>query len=139
MEFETTTLVDVKRYSNCYIVDCELMHGDADGESHIEIGSFKKGEDEDILEHLVRTLDSMDWEYTENYDRILGFKQWFDRDYLTEEEFENLDPRIKSIGAEWENDLTFMDARASYRSHSIYFFDEDGNKYNVKATDNSED
>lgn len=71
---------------NGYILKVDAMIGDADGDKDVELGPFKKGE-EDQLQDAIETCDRMLKAYPggrgggDDYNHIEGFEKWFEYDW----------------------------------------------------------
>lgn len=108
----------IEQPKNVYLLDIELMHGDGDAYTHIEL----KFEDVDAeKEKLITILD------------ILGKLGGYDhfRKYHCVEGFNEL------LHEDWDRDSTCEDYLASYDGYKLYYLNEDGEKFNVKVINRS--
>lgn len=129
------TAVD-KSYFNSYVVECEAMFGDADGEGFVNIGGFVKDKDEIYLEDLLNLCKRLKKErrINEGYNHVEGFNKWFDIDYLTDDEYDALPETIKELSIYWLNDPQVDGRPANFRNYKVFYYDKTGVKYHVNVT-----
>lgn len=134
MKFIKSDMVkEIKKYS-IYEVEIDLMHGDADYYEKMCISGIKE-EEENLLENLITTLKLMEKEYPngrgggDNYNNVPGFNEWFCYEGLSNSERENLDKRIDELYRDWS--YSEYGSQASLDGYKVYFFDENGKKYEV--------
>lgn len=129
----------VKTPINAYIVRCEAMYGDADGYGELLIGPFKRNQDEEHLQDFIQFCERMKREYPwgrgggDDYNHVEGFNKWFCSDNLSEEEYEALPQTVKDVGDYWLNDPQSDGSQASFEGYSVFYYDENGAKFNVSV------
>lgn len=136
MELTLKRVLPKEGKKNCYVVDIEWMHGDANGESHTLTGFFKKDQDEWVLEELLLALKELRDVYHVDYDDNETFNKWFEGN---ESEFSSVSNLAKPenkkykgfVGLDVENDLTESEFYASIESYKVYYYDEYLAKYEV--------
>jgi hypothetical protein len=103
----------VKQPKNVYLLDIKLMHGDADAYTHLELEFIEKEKHE-----LIAILDILSQ---------LGGHQNY-RKYHNVQGFDEL------LYYDWDLDSTCDGMYlASYDGYKLYYFNEDGEKFNVKV------
>lgn len=138
MNFEVTIGEKVKTPTNCYIVECKAMYGDADGYGQLDYGEFKFGRDEDILVEFIEFCERMKNAYPhgrggyDDYDHIEGFYKWFNQDDMDNDEWETMDERIKKFcNFYWLRDPQGDGMQASFKGYKVFHYDVTGAKFNV--------
>lgn len=127
----------LESYNNEFVIEIETMYGDADGEGIIIVGGFKKDDPEivNVMQDVVETLERMKSENVDDYHSIEGFNKFFFNDHLSDEEYESMSMKEKSIAIEWERDPTRLDGEfASLEGYTINYYDKEGRKFRVEAT-----
>ena len=131
------------RYRSQFVVEVEVMYGDADGSDVLEISGFKENCETSMthMEFLLNTLLRMKDAYPhgrggmDTYDHIEGFLKWFSGEMLDElrEWYEGLARFEQKFyeQAEWPYNPPSYDVQASYSSHKVFYYDEHGNKHKV--------
>lgn len=126
-------------YINAYVVECEAMYGDADGEGILEVGGFAKGKDEIYLEDFLGFCERMKVAYPhgrggyDDYNHIEGFDKWFDADNLADEDYHALPEKVKFLSTYWLNDPQGDGMQASFEGYKVFYYDEQGIKYNTSV------
>jgi hypothetical protein len=148
MEFKIGRQVNVPSIKSTYIVEVKLMHG---GSSSYTTHKAKVPEDKtEYLEQIVEILKKIErlpWnDQQEKYPKIPGFAVYFGGEYLgaydDEPKYDENWPddvdidkwdELSDYGFEWKNDITCSDYLARFSSYEIFYYDEHGNKFEVKA------
>lgn len=141
MKIEIKDKIINENHTDSYVVECKAMYGDADGYGKVEIGGFKKNQDEDLLQDLIKTCESLVSEHlygrggSDVYGHVEGFNKWFDADMLSDEEYHLLPDRVKSLTTDWLLDPVGLgETKASFESFKVFYYDENGVKHNVEYT-----
>lgn len=133
-----------------FVVTIEMMIGDADAYTHLEMGPFKRLEHWDNLENLLQTLVSVEQEECgEQYSSVPGFEQWFNArrsdapnysDYAWNFEPEDDEEEIaqekafelgKEFAQSWPVEPNMDDYRQAYVGHEVFYYDNNGIKCNT--------
>jgi hypothetical protein len=101
----------IEQPRNIYLLDIKLMHGDADVYTHLEL-KFKDVEKNELIATIDVLSQLIPWDY-ERYHKIQGFSELLSDD--------------------WNSDVTCDEFLASYDRHELYYFNQDGEKFNVKV------
>jgi hypothetical protein len=140
MKFVVTGTSNVPDYRDAFVVEVQVMYGDADGYGDFEIGPFAKDKDDALLEDFVTLCKGMDAAYPhgrggdDNYNHVPGFNEWFDSEnHLTEEEWEALPQRQRDLGRDWPYDPQGDGVQASFEKYEVFYYDETGVKFDVKV------
>lgn len=126
------------KHQNMYMVECEAMFGDADGEGQVNIGGFVRGQDEALIEDLLKTCERLVKAYpngrggSADYNHIDGFNRWFDADALPEEEYDALSEVHQNFIADWLYEPNGMGQQATFKGYKVYYYDENGVKHDVR-------
>lgn len=125
-----------KQYLGCYVVEVETMYGDADGYGKIKVGGFKRGRDESLLVELLDVCDKLKdaerGEKGEGYNYVEGFEKWFDSEKIELSVWNSMEEHEKDLCLnEWDFESDGSDFQASYEGFKVYYYDEEGFKYNV--------
>lgn len=141
MKIEIKDKIINENCTDSYVVECKAMYGDADGYGKVEVGGFKKNQDEVLLWNFLETCERLVSEYPygrgggDDYNHVEGFNKWFDADMMSDEEYHSLSERVKSLTTGWLLDPTsFEGAQASFESFKVFYYDENGVKHNVEYT-----
>lgn len=129
-----------------YEVEVKVMFGDGDGYDTFIVGPFLKDKDEELLQHLIETLERMEQAYPhgrgggDEYNHVEGFAAWFEEDYDEEEATEDGDTLAETINAfyarnknypNWPHDVTYMETSASYNDSWVVYYDESKTAHKV--------
>lgn len=101
----------VEQPKNIYLLDIEMMHGDADAYTHLEF-KFEDADKNELIVILDILGQLIPWE-CERYHKIQGFSELLQDD--------------------WDSDATCEEFLASYAGYELYYFNQDGEKFNVKV------
>jgi hypothetical protein len=117
MRFEIGKPIKTRNPKNKYLIIAEAMHGDADKYEKVEIGPFSKSQIKEIeaIINLFKKMKKYDCD-PNGYYNIEGFEEFYSDC--------------------WPSDCTCCDYPASFKSYEIFFFDENGIKYQVKVIEN---
>lgn len=132
--------VIVKRNpKNAYVIECEVMFGDADGKEMVTLGPFKESTDMEYLYEAIQACKNMKNAYPngmggdDNHNHVEGYDLWFSGCLI--EGLPKNDPRYK-LSCEWPQDPTNdYEGSASFEEYKIYYYDENEIKYHVKEED----
>lgn len=97
MDFVVGKALPSQNIANSFSVEISAYAGDADYYQSFSVDGFMKGQDEDLLEHLVEMLRRLKTAYPHgrggssaySYRRVKGFEPWFSGDAI--EYFEHVD------------------------------------------------
>jgi hypothetical protein len=109
-------------FKNCFIVEVEWMHGDADTYT-TEVHKYT--DEKELIQHLEflnAIKDMFKWGMggTDAY-----FKKMSEADQKKYIDFEGTIP----------GDVTNYEKDAAYENHKVFWYDELGGKYNVEVTE----
>ncbi|PGO60576.1 hypothetical protein [Priestia megaterium] len=138
MEFKIIDNATKPKYFNAYVVEMKAMYGDDDGEGFLEIGGFKKGEDEILLKDLIRTCEDMHFTEGCRMDEVKGFDKWFNTDKYLGESSDKLSNKMKVLSKRWLTD-PFNYEYATLSTYKAFYYDENGVKFNVEIVQGLED
>lgn len=132
MEFKITNKVENPKYFNSFVVELKAMFGDDDGQGFVEVGGFKKDEDEELLKDFIRTCGRVEYSEQHSISDVDGFDRWFNPDkYLGIQDDEVLNKR-KHLVKRWLTDPTNYEYAVLYR-YTVFYYDEHGVKHNVEV------
>lgn len=130
------------KYRNQFVVEVEVMYGDADGSDVLEISGFQKDCEVSMfhMEYLLKTLIEMKDAYPhgrggmDTYNHIEGFSKWFNGEIEDVEWYESLTRLEQKFyeEADWPYNPPSYDIQASYESHEVFYYDGHGTKHKVK-------
>lgn len=92
-------------YLNCYVVECEVMFGDADGYGELIIGGFEKDRDDYLLEEFLILCETMKKHNGRDYyEKVLNFDRWFEFESLGDDIYEEFPEAMKNLVKYWPLD-----------------------------------
>lgn len=84
---------------NSYAVNIKVYSGDGDGYDAFRVLGFRAGEDEPLLEELLKTIGRVKAAYPNGRggdddlaSKVLGFELWFDEDYVYGSKYNSYEP-----------------------------------------------
>lgn len=140
MNIQIKGRADVPNYREEFVVEIEVMFGDADGYSKIEVGPFKDPDDTKHLKDLLQTCERLAVAYphgrggSATYNHIEGFNRWFAADWLEEEEWEALPMIIQDLCVDWPSEPDGMGRQSGYQGYKLFYYNSTGDKFNAYAT-----
>jgi hypothetical protein len=114
MQIEITSPIPDKNPRNAYILDVEVMHGDADMYTirHIKFGDGPA--EMGRLEEILTIIEAMKEFDPEDYHKVPGYEEF--------------------IEPHWSGDKIYIDDPARYEGHELRFFDANGVEHQTKVT-----
>lgn len=133
------------QHKNCFVVEVNVMYGDADGYGKVNVAGFRKDCEvsQAHMEDLIQTLEKMEKAYPhgrggyDTYDHVEGFLKWFGGEILDEfEEWYNGLPEWQQrfYLNDWPRDPSGDGIQSSIEDYKVFYYDENGAKYEVRVT-----
>ena len=139
--FSIQQKVEEKSFKDCYVVEVTGRFVASSGTAVMNMGGFHPKTDEIHLADLIETLERLVTAYRygrgedDEYYHIDGYEKWFAQSSLLEKEIQQLPTTVQEHGVEWLADPAGKPgSRATFASYELYYFDENGTKYQVAYT-----
>ena len=139
--FSIKQKVEEKMFKDCYVVEVTGRFVASSGTAIMHMGGFHPKTDEVHLADLIETLERLVAAYqygrgeNDDYYHIPGYEKWFAHSSLLEKEIQQLPMTIQENAIEWLADPAGKPgSRATFASYQLYYFDENGTKYQVAYT-----
>lgn len=125
--------VKTKKRIDCYMLEIEFMHGDADRFEKENIGPFKNNPlDIEELKDAIIVCERMRRLFEDgkggcdfyNEDLVPGYDKWFDEEKY--EDTGNIENHL-AISVPYDDDY-----QASLEDYEVFYYDKNGNKCNVE-------
>lgn len=117
MQFKIGKPVVIKNPKSVYVLEFEVMHGDADGYS-TEVWEYSESRKNDFIETLkvFKEIEKVKNGYEEeHYPEIEGYNEY--------------------VSENWPSDHTCSDYPAALQEYKIYYYDENGVKHHVELVE----